>query len=103
MPLNAKDVESKLLYKFKFTPAKNHESGHRWVQLKINGIPTIFTKISHGKDDICDKILSAMANQLHVKKDFFFEMIKCTKSRDEYIQTVATNPTPPFPIYRHRK
>jgi hypothetical protein len=96
MPLSARDVESKLLNKFNFSPAQNRNTDHKWYELQIEGIPVISTKLSHGIRELSDDLLAMIARQLHVRKKFLVEMVNCTKSSSDYIQQVTTEPYPPF-------
>ena len=99
MPLKTRDLESKLVQKFGFSRAKSHSDDHRWYQLDIAGCPTIATMISHGKgEELRDKLEGKIARQLWVRVSFFREMINCTKSAEDYIRQVQTDPFPPFDV-----
>ena len=96
MPFKSEVVETKLKNKFGFSPAVGRESGHRWYELKIEGLPVISTKFSHGGKEINDFLESIISKQLRVRKPFFREMIGCTKSSEEYQEQVKEDPFPPF-------
>ncbi|GAB62701.1 hypothetical protein KSU1_C1105 [Candidatus Jettenia caeni] len=87
-----------LQHKFGFTPAKSHSSDHRWYELKLDGLPTILTKVSHSRDPINKCIEGKTAKQLRVKKQYYEGMMSCSNSRDNYYQQVRKDPFPPFNI-----
>jgi hypothetical protein len=82
--------------KFNFQSAKGHSRDHIWLELKLPGIPTIFTKLSHSSDELRDRLIGKIARQLRVPGPFAREMIACTKSRDEYYAAVQQTSHRPF-------
>ena len=96
MPYRNRDVENVLVDKFGFVAASGHEEGHRWVELKLPGLPVIATKFSHKREDIRDKLWGIIAKQLRVRKSYLNGMIDCNNSREDYYQQVVTDPFPPF-------
>lgn len=98
MPLRSNKLESILKHKFNFSRAVNHSSDHKWYELKLSGIPTIFTKISHGRSDISSEIESKIAKQLKVRKQFFRGMVNCDNNSEEYCNQVTKDPFPPWDI-----
>lgn len=99
MPLRNRDLEATLQSKFGFISVPK-SSGHRHYVLKLDGLPPIWTMVSHGKQDISSKLEAAIAKQLRVRVAFFREMISCTKSREEYYRQVRTDPFPPWDFRR---
>ena len=54
-------------------------SKHIKLTFRHNGCDTqIRTWVSHGKKEISDRLLSIMAEQLHLSKQQFMETIDCT-------------------------
>jgi hypothetical protein len=96
MALRPRDVLDSLQNKFGFAPDPHHESGHRWFVLRVAGLPPIRTKVSHGRSPIPTHVQSAMGRQLRVRAAFFQGMIACTKSRQDYLEALQTDPFPPF-------
>src|SRR5258708_9550207 len=100
MAYKPREIEEKLISKFGFTKDIHKGSDHRYYVLVIDDeTPWIQTHFSHNKKDIGADLESSIIRQLHVRKNFFHEMIDCTKSREDYIQQVKTDPFPPFPPY----
>ena len=83
--------------KFKFQPATGHSNDHIWLELKLDGIPTILTKLSRNGDELRDKLIGKIARQLRVPSaSFVKEMIGCTKSQNEYYDVARNTPFRPF-------
>jgi hypothetical protein len=89
MPLKRGKVESQLKRKFHFVPSKNRSSDHVWLELKLSGVPTIFTKLSHSRDELRAPLINAMARELKVNSQFFIGMIECSKSEADYHRSLA--------------
>lgn len=98
MARNPGEISRCLQSKFDFAPAKNRSPDHQWYELHLPGLPTILTKLSHGKKDIGAKLEGKIARQLRVRTQFFRKMIDCTRSREDYYQQVRTDPYPPWEI-----
>ena len=61
-------------------------SKHIKLTFRHNGCDTqIRTWVSHGKKEISDRLLSIMAEQLHLSKQQFMEVIDCTVDREALI------------------
>gem|GEM_PF-753999 len=98
MPYKPNEIEAKLQDKFGFTKAGTHSSDHRWYELKLPGLPTVLTKVSHSREPISAKIESKMARQLRVRHPFFKGMMDCNQSNDDYRRQVREDPYPPFDV-----
>ena len=96
MPFKPKQIEDLLQSKFHFAVKQHHDPNHTWLQLRIDGLPTITTKVEHHKRDIRDVLAGQMARQLHVRTAFFNEMFACTRDAPAYVNQVKTDPFPPF-------
>ena len=92
-------VINRLTNKFCFSVSDHKEDGHKWYELKIDGVPIIQTHFSHNNEDIGPKLEDKIRNQLRVRKTFFYGMMDCNKSQDEYYLILRTDPYPPFPDY----
>lgn len=93
MSIRNRDFEDLLQTKFGFVDA-NKASDHRWYVLKLDGLPPILTKASHGKGIIAGNLENTIAKQLRVRTPFFREMMGCTKSREDYYQQIRHAPFP---------
>ncbi len=82
--------------KFNFQPAKNHSDDHIWLELKLEGIPTVFTKLSRNGDELRDRLIGKIARQLRVSTSYLREMVAFTKSQAEYYDLVRKAPFRPF-------
>lgn len=61
-------------------------SKHIKLTFQHNGCDTqIRTWVSHGKKEISDRLLSLMAEQLHLSKQQFMEAIDCTVDEADLI------------------
>jgi hypothetical protein len=96
MPRDNREVESTLLNKFVFTPARTRGNDHRWFELTLPGLPTIATKFSHTREDIGDPLWRKIAMQLRVRPQYLTGMISCSNSREAYYTQVRTDPFPPW-------
>jgi hypothetical protein len=84
MPLKPGELERQLKDKFLFVSAKNRSVDHRWLELRLPGLPLILTKLSHSKGEIRDKLIAMIARQLHVNSHFLHGMVQCSNSREDY-------------------
>jgi hypothetical protein len=98
MPFRGHEIEAILQDKFGFVRAEGHNSDHRWYELRLPGLPTILTKVSHGRHEVSAKVEGQMARQLRVRGPYFQGMLSCTHERDAYYQRVRDDPFPPFSV-----
>ena len=94
-----RDVEESLLTKFQFSKCSTHGDGHRWVELKLDGLPPVLTFFSHTKEDIGSVLWKKIAGQLKVRVNYLDGMIDCTNSREDYYKQIKEDPFPPWPSY----
>jgi hypothetical protein len=81
-PAKARKVDHALVKKG-FAPG---EGNHHFYFLVVDGKTTgIFTKISHGHDEISDKNLGRMARQMKISRREFDSFIDCKLTVDDYI------------------
>jgi hypothetical protein len=99
MPRDNREVERTLIRKFNFTRADRRADDHRWLQLKVGNLPTIFTKLSHTREDISERIWGLIAQQLKVRTPYLNGMVDCTNSKDAYYNLLETDPYPPWPNF----
>lgn len=88
MSRDNREIERILLTKFEFAECENRADDHRWVELKLPGIPTIRTFFSHAKQSIGDDLWKKIAAQLKVRSPYLDGMVDCTNSRDDYHKKV---------------
>jgi len=96
MPRDNREVERTLIRKFRFTRADRRADDHRWLQLKLNDLPLIFTKFSHTREDITDRIWGLIAQQLKVRAPYLNGMVDCTNGPEAYYDKLRTDPFPPW-------
>lgn len=80
--LRARDVEAALERK-----GFRKRDGHHafFVYYTANNQKTgVRTKMSHGENEIGNKLIGAMARQCRLAKEDFKRLIECPLSRDEY-------------------
>ena len=94
-----RDVESSLLTKFQFSSCDSRGDDHRWVELKLEGLPAIRTCFSHAKENIGPVLWKKIAGQVRVRSQYLDEMIDCTKSCSDYYKQVRDAPFPPWPSH----
>ena len=83
--------------KFNFQSAQNRSKDHIWLELQLDGGPTILTKLSHNGDELRDTLIGKIARQLRVPgASYVKEMIGCTKSQSEYYDVVRKSSFRPF-------
>ena len=99
MPRHNRDVERTLIKKFNFARADRRADDHRWLQLKLDDLPAIYTKFSHTREDISERIWGLIALQLKVRVPYLNGMIDCTNSREAYYNLLETGPYPPWPNF----
>jgi hypothetical protein len=95
--VKAHQIADCLCNKFRFEPKR--KTGHVHYELRVAGLPPIRTHVSHhhGKHaDVGPQLLAAIAAELHVRAGFLKEMLTCTKSREDYLQVLRSDPYPPF-------
>ena len=102
MPRRNRDVEDSLLTKFHFSRCDTMGDDHRWVVLKLAGLPPIHTCFSHTKETIGPVLWKKIAGQLKVRGHYLDEMVGCTKSCEDYVKQVREAPFPPWPPYMTR-
>lgn len=96
MPIKPRDFERQMRRKFNFQPADSHSVDHIWLELQLEGIPTVLTKLSRNGDELRDRLIGKIARQLRVSTSYLREMVACTKSQAEYYELVRKTPFRPF-------
>ena len=85
MPFKPGVIEEKLQSKFLFV-FESDKKKHRNYVLRLDGLPPVRTHVSHSRDEIRDKLLGAIARELHVDCGYFKGMISCNHTQAEYYQ-----------------
>jgi hypothetical protein len=96
MPYKPREIKKTLKNKFGFGPAKGHSDDHSWYELCLPGLPSILTKVSHGKKEVGRKLEGKIARQLRVRTPYFRGMVGCTHSYEDYCRQIREDPYPPF-------
>ena len=100
-PRYNRDIEEKLVKKFKFERLQKSED-HKWYQLQLPDVPKIVTKFSHTKEHIGPLLWKKIAQQLRVRANYLDGMIDCKHSEDAYHSQVKTDPYPPWPDFKDK-
>ncbi len=98
MPLNRRTFEKLLKSKFGFEEASNRSGDHIWYTLELDGLPAIFTKLSHSEKEISANLAGKIARQLRVPRPFFDGMFECKNDSDAYEAQVREHPVPPWDV-----
>lgn len=89
MSLKKRDIHSKLISKFKFTPSDTH---HERFSLYIDGYKILSTHTSRSHEDIDNPLLLLMAREMGVNQiKIIKEMFNCTISRRDYLRILKQN------------
>lgn len=85
--LQVKDIISNLKKK---GFSEDRSKDHVWLNfLTSDGKKTIIrTKVSHGKSEITEPLITKMAKQVHLNKKQFIELVSCSLSGDVYYSIV---------------
>lgn len=97
-PRRPREIEDMLLQKFGFEEDETAALDHRSYVLRLQGLPPIWTKVSHSREPIRDKLQAAIAKELRVRSSFYDRMMECNHSREEYVQQVRDDPYPPWDV-----
>lgn len=66
------------------------DSHHHYFEFWHEGKVIATTYTSHNSEDIDDYLIKAMSKQCLMDKPFFMEFIRCTKSKDDYINLLKS-------------
>lgn len=99
MPRDNRAAENTLITKFEFTECRGRADDHRWIELKLPGLPVVRTHFSHTKESIGSTLWGKIAAQLKVHSPYLDGMIDCKNCRDDYYEKVKDDPYPPWPDY----
>jgi hypothetical protein len=66
------------------------DSHHHYFEFWHDGKVIATTYTSHNNEDIEDYLIKAMSKQCLMDKPFFVEFVKCTKSKDDYINLLKS-------------
>lgn len=68
---------------------ENKHKDHIYFYYFVDGKKSaVYTKISHGVNEIDDALVGLMARQTKLKKSDFIKLIECTLSKEEYYDKV---------------
>lgn len=70
---------------------KNERDHHLYIYYNNGQKTAINTKISHGKKEIYDDLILAMARQVRLSKRDFMKLIQCTLDANSYKQILVNN------------
>lgn len=81
--LKTKDIRKSLIYKGFIEEDRDHK---HYILIINNKKTSVFTKISHGKEEIDDGLIGCMAKQTRLSKKEFLDLVECPLSYEIYIQ-----------------
>lgn len=100
MPIKTRKFVTALTSKLGFERIESRGRGksldHHNFKCTFEGIGLIFTKLSHSRREIDDRLLARISRQMRVRRAFLVEVVECTKSREEYKESIRTDPHPPW-------
>ncbi len=68
---------------------RRKENDHTFLHLWIAGKKTpVYTKVSHGEQEIGDKLLAMMARQTCLVRRDFLNLVDCPLKFDEYVASL---------------
>ncbi|MDG6222328.1 MAG: hypothetical protein QCH99_03600 [Candidatus Bathyarchaeota archaeon] len=80
--LRVRDVINGLCRKG-FQPSNSH---HKYLIFYFNGKKTVvFTKVSHGGNQIGDDLIDKMSIQVKLEKNQFVDLVNCPLSYEQYV------------------
>jgi predicted RNA binding protein YcfA (HicA-like mRNA interferase family) len=83
MPKDAREVMGALESK----GFKRRKGRDVFLHLYVDGRKTpIFTKVSHGGKEIHDRLLAAMARQLHLTRRQFDDLVNCPLTSEDLVR-----------------
>lgn len=83
MDLDSRKVETCLTSKLRCT---KRNGDHIFFDLIEDGEVIATTKMSHGREPLGEPLQGAMAKQLGVPKQVFRDAVRCTVSRQQFIE-----------------
>lgn len=86
MIISPKELHDCLVNKFKFDEIK--KTKHDALILVVDGRQVAYTQFSRSREDIRDKMFGMIARQIGVTSPDLKKMVGCTKSREEYLQSL---------------
>lgn len=88
MPRPAKKVAAALEKK----GFRRDNSKDIYFRLYVDGKKTVvWTKISHGENEIHDGLLGAMARQVRLTRKHFNELLDCPLQHEDYVKILAAS------------
>ena len=70
---------------------EQNNGDHQYYTLYHDGKKTqIFTKISHGKNEVGEPLLGMMSKQTRLSKKDFADLINCPLSKEKYLEMMRT-------------
>lgn len=76
----------KNLKKKGFVDSENRSDDHKYLELFYNNKLVLYTKISHGNQDLGNHLIKQMAVQCHLDKDEFMNLSNCPLSKEDYFE-----------------
>ena len=76
----------KNLKKKGFVDSENRSDDHKYLELFYNNKLVLYTKISHGNQDLGNHLIKQMAVQFHLDKDEIMNLSNCPLSKEDYFE-----------------
>lgn len=79
----------KNLKKKGFIDSPERSSDHKYLDFYLEDKLVLYTKISHGNDDIDDYLIKQMSYQCKLTKKEFMDLANCPLSKEKYIKILS--------------
>lgn len=73
-----------------FLESKARARDHKFLIFYVNGKKTsIYTKVSHGSNEIDDYLINQMSIQVRLEKKQFIDLVSCPFSVEDYLKELT--------------
>lgn len=69
-----------------FCDAKNKSDDHKYLELFHNNKLVLYTKLSHGNEDIRNPLIRKMSFQCQLSKSEFIDLANCPLTKEKYFE-----------------
>ena len=80
----------KNLLKKGFKDSSSRSDDHKYIEFYDKGKLILYTKISHGNDDLRDHLIKQMSSQCKLDKKNFMALATCTLDENGYREILRT-------------
>jgi len=69
-----------------FIDSPDKSDDHKYLELHCDNKFVLYTKISHGSDDLDDYLIKQMSSQCKLSKKEFIDLANCPMSKEVYLK-----------------